>query len=84
MSVGIGVASGGFRREVRLLNVEDPASTCGRVYCMQAQRAWQDFEGSLRRLGCNALIAKAFVADHKVTELPDTANAARAPAPSVT
>ena len=39
MSVGIGVASGGFRREVRLLNVEDPASTCGLAYwqclCLQ-------------------------------------------------
>ena len=113
------MASGGFRTEVRLLNVADPASTCGRAYwqCLrlqagswkretsgvrsfelnwkalrqvmrhvnaggiplriQAQRAWQDLEDSVGLHGCRGAMAIAFLADHNVTELPNTANAAR-------
>ena len=44
---------------------------------MQAPRTWQDFEAAFHDLGCNAAMAIAFVADHQVTELPDTANALR-------
>ena len=45
---------------------------------IQAQRAWQDLEDSVRRHGCRGAMAIAFLADHNVTELPETANSVRA------
>ncbi|CAE7196542.1 Ankrd44 [Symbiodinium sp. KB8] len=44
---------------------------------IQAQRAWQDLEDSVGLHGCRGAMAIAFLADHNVTELPNTANAAR-------
>ncbi|CAE7823591.1 Ankrd44, partial [Symbiodinium sp. CCMP2456] len=40
--------------------------------------AWQDFAASLRHVGCNVILAKGFLAHHKVPELPTSADAARA------